>query len=89
MHYLVTSSLDPEQTLPPRPGGWLGAYVRDCRGLSPGSSWASRATPSSPRELSDRLERKEKRLVEGGVGSAFVTVWSPSCSQEQGPRSKH
>lgn len=56
--------------------GWLVAYFKDFRGPSPGSSWVSRITPLSPKELSERLERKKQRLVEG-VGSALVAVWSP------------
>lgn len=47
--------------------GRLVAYFKDFRGPSPGRSWASRITPLSPKELSDRLERKKQRLVEGVV----------------------
>lgn len=63
-----------------RPWGWgeLVAYFRVCRGPSSESCWASKATPSSPRELSDRLEKREKRLVESEVGSVLVVVWSPA-----------
>lgn len=85
MHFRVASLLypgeDPEQPLPlvgtQRPCRVVVAYFKDFRGPNPGSSWVSRITPSSPKELSDRLERKKQRLVEG-VGSILVAVWSPS-----------
>lgn len=67
---------------------WLGAYFKDFRGPSPGRSWVSRITPLSPKKLSDRLERKEQKSVEGGA-SALVAVWSPgSWDREPNPSTR-